>query len=173
MLVLVLSGERGPLATIFIWTLCRSIARAITPSQHSTSVRCVASRSRSIATYATTVTCTARPSIRATSVVAASAGPPPSRFIARLAARNWRRASNYRRMVKSGCCGVSVVFVSILSSASLCLVWMTVKRDDLFWITLVIVLSPISIFGFYFFNLYSCMNYTFFYTYSYVLKTCI
>ena len=99
-----------------------------TNRQASTSVRCVASRSRSYPTYASTATCTARPSMRATSVVVASAGPPTSRFIARLAAGKWRRVSNYRRMVKAGCCGVSVVCFSVLSSTSLCLVWMTVKK---------------------------------------------
>ena len=47
--------------------------------------------------------------MRATSVVAASAGPPTTRSIVRLAAGNWRQASNYRLMVKSGCCGVGCI----------------------------------------------------------------
>ena len=74
-LVQVLSAVRGPLATVFIRTMCRPVAWATATNRRiSTSVRCVANRSRSIATYASTVTCTAIPSMRATSVVVASAG---------------------------------------------------------------------------------------------------
>ena len=113
-LVLVLNGERGPLVTI-ISTLCRPMARATATNRHSTSVSCVASRSISIATYVSTATRTARPSMRATSVVVASAGPPPSRLIARLAAGNWRPTSNYRRMVKSGCICLGFVFDECVS----------------------------------------------------------
>ena len=113
-LVLVLSGERGPL-TIVSCTLCRPLARTTaTNRQANTSVRCVASRSRSIATCASTATCTARPSMRMTSVVAASAGPPTSKVNARLAAGNWRLASNYRRMVKSEFCGDGYIFLGFV-----------------------------------------------------------
>ena len=96
------------------------MARETATNRHSTSVRCVASRSRSIATYASTATCTVRPSMRATYVVVASAGPPTSRFIAKLAAGNWRPTSNCRRMVKSefccdGCMFLSFVFLQLVS----------------------------------------------------------
>ena len=93
------------------------MAWATATIRQASSVRCVASRSRSYRTYVSTATCTARPSMRATSVVVASAGPPPSRSIERLAPGNWRPTSKCRRTVKSlssgvlaGCIGLSFVF---------------------------------------------------------------